>query len=160
MTHLLSEHFDGVILENLNLKGMQAFNSGLSKSVSLDFSWYQFISTLKYKMEEKGKHLILVERFFPSSKLCSNCGCKKEELELKDRGWTCPTCHAPHDRDANASENIRNEGRKQLEENNITIISNNETAVGTTVNAFGEDVRRMLGQQFSMKYESQAFRRE
>ncbi|MGV9204358.1 MAG: hypothetical protein ACOC44_10125, partial [Promethearchaeia archaeon] len=60
----------------------------------------------------------------------------------------------------NASEHIRNEGVKQLEENNITIIRNNDTAVGTTVDAFGEDVRLMLGQQFSMNYESHAFRRE
>jgi len=160
MTHLLSEHFDCVILEDLNIKGMQSFNSGVSKSVSLDFSWYQFVSTLKYKMEEKGKYLILVDRFFPSSKLCSNCGYKNEDLELKDREWTCPNCNAHHERDVNASENIRNEGVKQLEENNITIISNNDTAVGTTVDAFGEDVRLILGQQFSMNYESHAFRRE
>ena len=51
ITHILSEHFDCVILEDLNIKGMQQFNSGLSKSVSLDFSWHQFVIILKYKME-------------------------------------------------------------------------------------------------------------
>ncbi|MBD3229469.1 MAG: IS200/IS605 family element transposase accessory protein TnpB, partial [Candidatus Lokiarchaeota archaeon] len=74
IAHLLSEHFDCVILEDLNIKGMQKFNSGVSKSVSLDFSWHQFVTILKYKMEQKGKHLILVDRYFPSSKLCSCCG--------------------------------------------------------------------------------------
>ncbi|MFO8017012.1 MAG: hypothetical protein R6U96_00110, partial [Promethearchaeia archaeon] len=60
----------------------------------------------------------------------------------------------------NASENIRREGIKKLEEKNIKIISDNDNAVGTTVDAFGEDVRLMLGQQSSMNYESHAFRRE
>jgi len=137
---------------------MQQFNSGLSKSVSLDFSWYQFVSALRYKMEQKGKHLILIDRFFPSSKLCSKCGYINDDLELKDREWTCPKCNAHHDRDENASLNIRREGLKQLEENNITIISSNDTAVGTTVDAFGENVRLMLGQQFSMNYESTPFK--
>ncbi|MHA1790541.1 MAG: hypothetical protein ACTSXT_15110, partial [Candidatus Helarchaeota archaeon] len=57
-------------------------------------------------------------------------------------------------RDINASENIEKEGKKILREKNIKIISNNDTAVGTTVNAFGEDVRLSLGEQFSMNYES------
>lgn len=154
ITHILSEHFDCVILEDLNIKGMQQFNSGLSKSVSLDFSWHQFVTILKYKMEQKGKHLILVDRFFPSSKLCSNCGYKKDDLKLDDKEWTCPQCQAHHHRDINASENIEKEGKKILREKNIKIISNNDTAVGTTVNAFGEDVRLSLGEQFSMNYES------
>lgn len=154
ITHLFSEHFDCVILEDLNIKGMQSFNSGLSKSVSLDFSWYQFISTLKYKMKQKGKHLTLIARFFPSSKLCFKCGYKNDNLELSDREWTCPNCNAHHDRDINASKNIRKEGLRILKDDNITIISSNDTTVGTTVDAFGENVRLMLGQQFSMNYES------
>ncbi|TFF98779.1 MAG: transposase [Promethearchaeota archaeon] len=153
VTHLLSEHFDCVILEDLNIRGMQKFNSGVSKSVSLDFSWNQFFTILKYKMEQKGKHLVLVDRFFPSSKLCSNCGYKKEDLKLNDREWTCPQCHTHHDRDINASINIEREGKRILRENDITIISNNDTAVGTTVDAFGEDVRLSFGEQFSMNYE-------
>lgn len=154
ITHLLSEHFDCVILEHLNVKGMQRFNSGLSKSVSLDFSWNQFVTVLKYKMEQKGKHLILIERFYPSSKLCSNCGYKNNCLTLKDREWTCPECNTHHDRDVNASMNIRGEGLRMLEEKRIAIIDNKKSAVGTTVSAFGEDVRLALGQQFSMNYES------
>jgi len=157
ITHLLSEHFDSVILEDLNIKGMQQFNSGISKSVSLDFSWNQFITLLKYKLEQKGKHLVLIDRYFPSSKLCSTCGFKNVELNLSDREWTCPECNAHHDRDVNASINIKKEGVKILKKNNITII-HNDYAVGTTVNAFGEDVRLSLGEQFSMNYESTTFR--
>ena len=157
ITHLLSEHFDCVILEDLNIKGMQQFNSGISKSVSLDFSWNQFITLLKYKLEQKGKHLVLIDRYFPSSKLCSNCGLKNDDLILSDREWTCPECTAHHDRDVNASLNIKKEGVTILKKNSITIM-NTDYAVGTTVNAFGEDVRLSLGEQFSMNYESTIFR--
>ena len=161
ITHLLSNHFDCVILEDLNIKGMQRFNSGLSKSVSLDFSWNQFVTILKYKMEQKGKHLILVDRYFPSSKLCSDCGYKKKDLELSEREWVCPKCQGYHDRDVNASVNLRNEGIRNLKENNIMIINNDETTVGTTVDAFGENVRLLdqkIQEQFSMNYESTTFR--
>ena len=159
VSHLLSEHFDCIILEDLNVKGMQKFNSGLSKSVSLDFSWNQFVNILKYKMEAKGKHLVVIDRYFPSSKLCSKCYFKNNELQLNDREWTCPTCNSEHNRDINASINIRNEGLRDLKkQQDITIISNTNVAVGTTVNAFGEDVRLMLGQQFSMNYESKPLR--
>jgi len=157
ITYCLSVHFEGVILEDLNIKGMQQFNSGVSKSVTLDFSWNQFTNILKYKMIERGKYLVFIDRYFPSSKLCSKCGFKKDDLELKDRTWTCPKCSTQHDRDVNASINIRKEGLKLLEENNITIINNN-TAVGTTVDAFGEDIRLVLNQQSSMNYESPPFR--
>ncbi len=154
ITHLLAEHFDCIILEDLNIKGMQKFNSGISKSVSLDFSWNQFVTTLKYKIEQKGKHLVLIDRYFPSSKLCSNCRYKNNKLKLNERKWKCPKCNVLHDRDVNASENIRNEGMKSLKKENITIINTNDNAVGTTVNAFGEDLRLSLGEQFLMNYES------
>ena len=157
ITHVLSDHFDCVIVEDLNIKGMQQFNSGISKSVSLDFSWNQFINILRYKMEQKGKYVILIGRFFPSSKLCSTCGYKNEELHLNTREWTCKQCNLHHDRDVNASINIRNEGIRILQQN-VTIIYDNTVTVGTTVKAFGEDIRLTLGQQFSMNYESSAFR--
>ncbi|NVM30896.1 MAG: IS200/IS605 family element transposase accessory protein TnpB [Candidatus Helarchaeota archaeon] len=130
LTYSLSNQFDAIILEDLNIQGMQQFNSGLSKSVTLDFSWYQFLSYLRYKMEWKGKHLILVDRFFPSSKLCSACGQINNALQLGEQTWTC-LCGATHDRDVNASTNIKEEGLQILHDQGITII-NNDTTVGTT----------------------------
>jgi putative transposase len=106
---------------------MQHFNSGLSKSITLDFSWHQFVSTLKYKMEWAGKHLIQVDRFFPSSQLCSACGQKTNALTLGQREWDCPSCHAHHQRDENAAKNLKKEGTRLLQSQGIVV-----TTVGTT----------------------------
>ncbi len=157
LTFCMSQHFEGIILENLNIKGIQQFNSGVSKSVTLDFSWNQFIHILKYKMEDRGGHLVLVDRYFPSSKLCSKCGFKSKDVKLTDRVWTCPKCSAHHDRDINASINIKKEGLNCLKNNHIKII-NDDDAAGTAVDAFGEDIRLMLYQQSSVNYESPPFR--
>jgi len=161
LTRKLADTFDAIILENLNVKGMQKFNSGLAKSISLDFSWYQFTTYLKYKMEWLGKHFVLVDRFFASSKLCSHCGWKNNNLTLKERVWTCLDCGATHERDENASVNLRVEGIRILkEEKHITIIHDDKTTVGTTgSDAFGDDVRpkeilQDLFGQFSRKKES------
>ncbi len=164
LTRKLADMFDAIILENLNIKGMQKFNSGLSKSVSLDFSWFQFTTYLKYKMEWLGKHFILVDRFFASSKLCSCCGWKKNNLTLQERAWTCLNCGTTHDRDENASINLRDEGIRILkEEKHITIINDDTPTVGTTESyAFGDYVRPKemlldLFRQFSRKKESITF---
>lgn len=164
LTRKLADNFDSIILENLCIKGMQSFNSGLSKSVTLDFSWYQFTSYLKYKMEWLGKHFIKVDRFFPSSKLCSHCGWKNNDLTLQERTWTCSECGTTHDRDVNASVNLRKEGIEILKEKHITIIRNNgNTTVGMTgSHAFGDNVRpkdilRKIFWQLSMKKEASSF---
>ena len=81
----LLEKYDTIFLEDLNIKGMQQLNTGVSKSITLDFSWDLFKSILAYKMRWKGKHLIFVDRFFPSSKLCSKCGWKNHTLTLDER---------------------------------------------------------------------------
>lgn len=119
----LANTYDAIILEDLNVKGMQQFNSGLAKSVSLDFSWHQFKNILKYKLEWRGKHYQEVDRFFPSSKLCSVCGYKNENLTLASREWTCTECDMHHHRDKNASTNIKIEGIHLLEEKGIKVIS-------------------------------------
>lgn len=123
ITFKLVNKYDAVILEDLNVKGMQKFNSGVSKSVTLDFSWHQFKTTLKYKLEWRGKHYQEVDRFFPSSKLCSVCEYKNEKLTLAEREWTCPECGTCHHRDKNASINIKREGIRLLKEKCITVIS-------------------------------------
>jgi len=64
---------------------------------------------LRYKLEEMGKRLVKVDRFFASSQTCSECGCKNSEVKnVAVRSWTCPNCGKYHDRDTNAAINIRN----------------------------------------------------
>ena len=81
-------------------------NSHLAKSIQ-SVSWSEFIRQLNYKAEWYGKNIIRIGRFEPSSKTCNTCGYVKSDLELKDREWTCPECGTHHDRDINASINIK-----------------------------------------------------
>lgn len=137
ITRKLTDQHNAIILEDLNIQGMQKFNSGLSKSVTLDFSWYQFVTTLKYKMAWAGKYVMQVDRFFPSSQLCYMCGQKNNALTLDQREWECPSCHTHHQRDENASKNLKKEGMRLLRSQGIVI-----TTVGTTgSHAWGDDVR-------------------
>lgn len=84
-------------------------NHKLAQSIS-DVSWPKFIKLLSYKCDWYGKNLIKVDRFFPSSKMCNECGWVKRGLKLSDREWVCENCGCVHDRDINAAINIRNSG--------------------------------------------------
>ncbi len=101
-----------VVVENLNIKGMVK-NRKLSKSISQS-GWGMFLNFLEYKLKHKGGVLVEIDRFFPSSKLCSSCGHKYQDLQLFEREWTCEVCHAKHQRDDNAAKNIRIEGIRML----------------------------------------------
>ena len=101
-----------VIVEDLNIKGMVK-NKNLAKSIS-DAGWSRFIIYLDYKLKSEGKYLVKVDRWFASSKLCSGCYEKNIMLTLNDRVWVCNSCNTEHDRDVNASLNIRYEGLKVL----------------------------------------------
>jgi len=101
-----------VILETLNIKGMVK-NKKLSKAIS-DAGWYQFITFLKYKLKWQGKYLVQIDRWYASSKLCSNCNEKHVTLTLNERQWVCSHCGSVHDRDENAAINIRNYGLQIL----------------------------------------------
>ena len=105
----LTESFDAVCVEDLNLKGM-AGGLHLGKGVH-DNGYGLFLSMLEYKLEERGKYLIKVDRYFASSKICSVCGNKKEELSLSDRIYYCE-CGNRMNRDVNAAVNIMNEGKR------------------------------------------------
>ena len=95
-----------ICVEDLCVKGMVK-NHKLAKSIS-DVGWGMFYSFLKYKSEWNGKNFLDIGRVEPSSKMCSNCGNIKSDLKLSDREWTCSKCKSKHDRDINASINIRN----------------------------------------------------
>ena len=99
-------------VESLNVKGMMR-NRKLARAIS-DAGWGEFIRQLRYKCELYGVHLVEVDRWFPSSKLCSGCGWKNEHLTLSDREWTCGGCGMIHDRDMNAAINIRNAARSAV----------------------------------------------
>ena len=87
----------------------QALNFG--KSVT-DNGWGMFVRFLEYKLEDLGKQLVKIDKWFPSSKTCHVCGCINEELTLNIREWECPACHHVHDRDQNAAQNIKKEGMR------------------------------------------------
>ncbi|WP_296243379.1 MULTISPECIES: IS200/IS605 family element RNA-guided endonuclease TnpB [unclassified Psychrobacter] len=109
--NLIKNH-DVIAIEDLNVKGMVKHKK-LSKAIS-DSSWSTFTAMLAYKAEWYGKTLVKIDRWYPSSKTCSNCGhlLTKAELPLSLRSWDCPSCLQTNDRDINASINILNEGLK------------------------------------------------
>ena len=93
-----------IVIEDLNVKGLMK-NKHLSKAIS-QVQWYQSRVFLQQQCEKLGIELRLASRFYPSSKLCSNCGYKNVGLKLKDRSWECPNCHVVHNRDENAAINL------------------------------------------------------
>ena len=106
----LVETYDLISVEDLNVKGMIK-NHKLSKHIA-DASWGNFVTLLQYKCDWYGKELVKVNRFYPSSKTCGDCGWINQDLKLSDREWTCKSCGVLHDRDVNASRNILKEGLK------------------------------------------------
>ena len=116
----LVTRFDVICVEDLNLRGMVK-NHSLARSLH-DASIGTAIRMIEEKAERYGKTVVKIDRWFPSSKTCSDCGYLVEKLPLSVREWSCPECGTIHDRDANAAANI--------------------LAVGQTVSAHGGTVRR------------------
>lgn len=107
----LVRKYDIICLEDLNIKGMIK-NHRLAKAIN-DASWGQFVSMLTYKAELNDKQVVKIDRWYPSSKTCHNCGWVNEGLKLSDRQWVCPHCGEIIDRDINAAKNILSEGDKK-----------------------------------------------
>jgi putative transposase len=104
LTSYLVKNHDKIGIENLNVSGMLA-NHKLAKAIA-DMGFYEFRRQLEYKCELRGSKLIVIDRWFPSSKTCSNCGTKKETLSLTTRVFHCDQCGLEIDRDLNASINL------------------------------------------------------
>lgn len=143
ITCFLAHKYSDIYLEDLNVKGIQQ-NHHLAKSVS-DCSWYSFINMLQYKGQWYGCKIHKINRWYPSSKTCSNCNFIVDSLPLDVREWDCPNCRAHHDRDINAAINILKEGKREL-------------STGTVDYTDGESVRirksKKLTNQDSMKSET------
>lgn len=107
-TRLVREH-DIIVIEDLNVAGMVR-NRRLARAIS-DCGWGEFRRQLDYKYRRHGRELVVIDRWYPSSKTCSACGHLLAELSLSTRRWTCPSCRARHDRDINAAKNILAAGR-------------------------------------------------
>jgi putative transposase len=123
-TSLVRNH-DAIVLEDLAVKNMVG-NRRLAKAIS-DCGWRTFREMLEYKAARYGRRVIVIDRWFPSSKMCSACGYVLAELGLKIRMWQCPSCGTRHDRDINAAKNILAAGRA--------------VAAGIPGHACGADVR-------------------
>jgi putative transposase len=122
-----------VIVDNLHVLGMVR-NQNWAKAIS-DKGWENFSNFLAEKWERKGGNLVEVDRWFPSSKLCSNCFHQMTEMPLDIREWTCPHCGTDHDQQGNAAINIRAEGIRILK------------TEGSAVSALGGEVRPKLGRK-------------
>ena len=134
-----------VIVENLNTRGM-LLNHKLAKSIS-DAGWGIFTNFLSYKLERKGGLFVEIDRWFPSSKLCSNCFYQMGEMLLDVREWTCPHCGTHHDRDGNAAINIRAEGKRMLK-----LAASQSVGGGNPIAAVGGEVSPKRGRKSKLRH--------
>ncbi len=121
-TKLINEN-QVICLEDLSVKGMVK-NHKLAKSVS-DASFAKFVSILEYKAKWYGRTVVKIDRFYPSTQVCSTCGFQNTSLRglknLSKREWVCPECGEVHDRDLNASRNVLKEGLRVLNPRNVEV---------------------------------------
>ncbi|MEG5055634.1 RNA-guided endonuclease TnpB family protein [Microcoleus sp. B13-B6] len=102
LAHELTDKFDVLCFETLNLKGMQRL---WGRKIS-DIAFGEFLQILEWVAKKKGKEVVFIDRWYPSSKTCSHCGQVLKELDLSVREWRCPSCQRVNDRDENAAINI------------------------------------------------------
>ena len=123
----ITKKYDTVCFEDLQINNMVK-NHKLALSIN-DAAWGRFVQFVKYKAEWRGKNVLQIPTFQPSTKICSNCGFTNRNLTLADREWKCPKCEINHDRDVNAAINIKKYCINQI---------NKETCGGSHRGKFGE----------------------
>jgi putative transposase len=131
LTRRLADENQAVVVEHLAVKNMLR-NRHLAKAIG-EAGWSNFVAKVQYKLARKGGHLVTVDRWFASSKRCSQCGTVREALSLTQRFWQCLPCGALHDRDVNAAQNVLQQGILTLK------------AAGLTVSACGGMRKSALG---------------
>ena len=104
LTSDLTRRFHTIAIEDLNVRGMLK-NHRLARAIA-DMSFFEFRRQLEYKAERRGGTVMVADRWFASSKICSVCAVKQDKMPLAVRQWTCPDCGAIHDRDVNAARNL------------------------------------------------------
>lgn len=138
----LVETYGLIRFENLNIKGMIK-NHSLAKSIS-DAGWSQFVRMVEYKGAWYGAYVEKINRFFASSKICSDCGAKNALLKMSDREWACTECGVLHDRDVNAAINILNWNTEGASEINAC----GQTVRPEQLSLFGPDWLKQEAQVF------------
>ena len=138
----LVKSYDKVVVEDLNYKAMMR-NSKNAKNYE-DISWSTFVTRLQQKGETYNCNVIKADRFFASSQICHICGYKNKEVQEKHlEEWICPNCGASHQRDVNASINLKN--YVPLEQRKLTTVENDYVEhlakVALRVDSFDEAVR-------------------
>lgn len=121
----LIDENQAVCAESLKIKNMQK-NRHLAKAIA-DAGWGTLCRMLAYKAKRAGKRFVQIDTFYASSKTCSVCGHKLDELSLSVREWVCPHCHAGHDRDVNAARNIRVEGIRKMKAEGQSVLKRTAT---------------------------------
>lgn len=109
----LADAYDAIAIEDLDMRALSNSGFGNGKA-TLDNAYGKFTTMLEYKLKNQGKRLIKVDRLYPSSQICSNCG-SRQKIPLSQRKYRCPCCGYVIDRDYNAAINIRNEAQRMLE---------------------------------------------
>ncbi len=132
-----------VVLENLNVRGMMG-NRRLARAIA-DVGLYEFRRQIAYKAKRYGTHVVIADRWYPSSRLCSVCGWNNDALTLSDRAWTCPHCGTHHDRDINAARNL---------ERLVTATTLPEASPSSDGGAATEGVFVAVGQVTPVRYNS------
>ena len=112
LSRTMVDDSQAIIVETLKSANMMK-NHKLARAIG-DAGWHGFIMKLEYKAQAAGRHLIKLDQWFASSKLCSDCGQKMPDMPLHQRQWACPACGAEHDRDINAAMNIQQQGILEL----------------------------------------------
>ena len=156
LSRALTGNFETVVLENLDVAGMVKRSKkntaqALRRSI-LDAGWSELRRQLIYKAAERGHRVIVVNRFYPSSKMCSHCGETRAKLALSDRVFECSNCGISLDRDVNAARNIRDEGIRLLTNEASTVAGHQpETLNAVSRDRETEPTRRGRGDRYQSR---------
>ena len=142
ITTYLIRSYDVIALEDLNVRGMVK-NHNLAKSIT-NVAFGEFNRQIEYKAQMYGKQIYRVDRFFPSSKTCSNCGCVQEKMPLHVREWTCPDCGAHHDRDINAATNLLRQAMPEVTRGERSALVASEISDVTKLDSLNRESYKLL----------------